>query len=113
MFLSKARATCLRLLGAVRPKKEPSIVPEVMIREMHYADGLLQMQLDHPVVMYIAKEAAHLLKQYGGQNYLSMQLHSDELGDIELIVRYVDGKTPAQRVIELEKELEQLRAHCT
>ena len=92
--------------------KRSAPVPDVMIREMHYKDGMLQLQLEHPVVMMFTNEAAKILKEFGGKNYLSLLMHSDELGDLEVVIRYIDGLTPAQRVLELEREVERLKAHC-
>lgn len=63
-----------------------------------------------PVMMILSKEIVTFFKETKAVNYVSMRFWDrDNDQQYELIVQKCDGKTPAERVHELEKEINELR----
>ena len=75
---------------------------DVMIQEMHFKDGRLDISATHPAFFALADEAARLLKDFGGKNYASFRMISKELGELVVDIRYADGMMPAEKAAQLE-----------
>lgn len=80
-------------------------VPDVMVREMHFLDGILTIAANHPAFSSIASESAILLNELGGENYISFVMSHESVGRFEVTIRRSEGKTPAELVVELKKAL--------
>ena len=81
---------------------------DIMIREMSYRDGILQMEAEHPEFVHMGKIFVEGLKKFGGENYLSVGFRYKDGEEYEVVVRYAKGKTPAALNIELKEEIKRL-----
>ena len=59
--------------------------------------------------LYIYDALITTLVESGADNYLSLTFSRDDGFEYEVLIQKLDGKTPAQKNIELEAEIEQLK----
>ncbi|MCK5615056.1 hypothetical protein KAR91_75030 [Candidatus Pacearchaeota archaeon] len=67
--------------------------------------------LEHPALAIFTIEIIKYFKAAGGVNFVSFCAWDSDMGEIEITVRPKSGKTKAQIISELKKEIEDLKTH--
>lgn len=81
------------------------------IEQLHFENGRLDLAASSPMFKILIAGVVDILREFGGENYLSIDMRdSRDDTQIEVLIRYIDGKTPAQLNVELRAENERLRA---
>ncbi len=86
---------------------------ELRIRELTYNNGNLEGIFEHPIFKGVAVLCADLIKSTGPDkgNFVTCNLHY-EGQRYELTVQKAWGKTPADRIEELENEINQYKQNA-
>jgi hypothetical protein len=77
----------------------------VDVTEIHFADGSLDLLGTHPLIPVIASEMAEMLR-HGPGNHVAMSARDKTGQEFSVIVQRSYGKTPEQRIKELEADNE-------
>jgi len=83
---------------------------DVMVKSLHFEDGRINLTASHPGFAIMADEAAKVFKEFGGENYLSMIMCSEEYGPLEIIIQRVGKIRPAEKAGMLQKLVDAYRA---
>ena len=88
---------------------------EVKIERINFdaRTGRTEILAHIPNVAMLAAECTRLLEEHDAKNYVQFDMiprAESGVRGYRFTVQRIDGKSPAQRVIEMEKEVEQLRA---
>ena len=76
----------------------------VDVTEIHLADGSLDLLGTHPLIPAIASEMAEMLR-HGPGNHVAMSARDKTGQEFSIVVQRSYGKTPAQRIAELQEQL--------
>jgi hypothetical protein len=83
---------------------------EVMLKEMHFEDGLLEMWLQHPIFWLFSLGISQMFIAQGAKNYLETRIWVPEVGFINVTCQKEDMKSPHTLRLEAEAETEHIRA---
>jgi hypothetical protein len=83
---------------------------DVMIKEMHFEDGLLEMWLQHPIFWLFSLGISQMFIAQGAKNYLETRIWVPEVGFINVTCQKEDMKSPHTLRLEAEAETERIRA---
>lgn len=82
---------------------------EVKVQSIQFPDetGGLTLQAKHPAFAVLAAQCVKMFKESGGVNYVEWRLSSDDpgFGIFTVVIQRDQGKTPAQRVSELQNQI--------
>lgn len=71
---------------------------EVMVKEGHFKDGALDMELEHPIFAVFAKYLVQTFIDQGGKNYFEVQIHKRNTFDWYIVTVQKKGKlSPHQK----------------
>ena len=70
----------------------------------------VEIQARHPAFFKMAEGMAKLMKETGAENFLTMEMR-DEDTEYEVTLRKKQGKTPAQKIAELEDSQKSLKQY--
>lgn len=101
----------MRLRLFDRFRKKPDI--PLNITEAHFKDGKLDLALaDEKLVEWFANAVESFWRKSDNPpNYIALTAWcGDDLGMMEMTVRKIDGKTPAELNMELKSQIEKLKA---
>jgi hypothetical protein len=94
-------------------KKERGLLKEALdpkIEQLHFENGVLDLATSSPAFYALIAGAVDILREFGGENYLSIRMNDKRDGtQIEVLLKYIKGKTPAEVNGELKSELSSLR----
>jgi hypothetical protein len=65
--------------------------------------------LSHPLFALFTQDMAEAFIETGAKNYLTIEMHSDLIGNVIATFQKENGKTPIQRIREAEAESQRLR----
>lgn len=80
----------------------------VDVTEIHLADGSLDLLGTHPLIPAIATEMAEMLS-HGPGNHVAMSARDKTGQEFSIVVQRSYGKTPEQRIRELQEQLGAVR----
>ena len=84
--------------------------PELMVKELHYQNGKLDISASHPVFVYLIEECSRLFDEAGAVNFLCLEMIDEKDRRFDVTIQLEDGKTPAARMHEMEAEIAVLQA---
>ena len=84
------------------------IEQDVVIEKIEMIPGKIEIQARHPAIAIIATELAKLLKEQHAENFVTISM-SDGNEMFEVTVRRANGKTPAEKMGEMQREIDELR----
>lgn len=70
-------------------------------------DGLVEIK--NEIFMLYIWAWGEFFKEHKGVNFVTSECRHPELGNLEITVRKANGKTPAERIAELESEIAAMR----
>jgi hypothetical protein len=83
---------------------------DVMLKEMHFEDGLLEMWLEHPIFWLFSLGISQMFLAQGARNYLETRIWCPEIGFINVTCQKEGMKSPHTLRLEAEAETERIRA---
>jgi len=84
-------------------------IPEVMLSELQYKDGKIDMIASHPVFHAFVEEATRMFDSAGAINFLSMAGKNSEGIVFDVIIQRTDKKPVSEVLAEKDKEIERLK----
>jgi len=83
-----------------------TIPPEpVVFEELHYDENGLMLSASYPITAHLILEFTDFLAKAHAQNFLTMNVKNCD-HDYEVTIRKKNGKTPAERIKELEAKIQ-------
>lgn len=101
------RRTRRTLKERYRNRKKPDPNGPQLLEARVNANGNTDMVLKHPMFAKMAEAVAEIMRKTGGENFITMNM-CDGKHMYELTCRKADGKTPADRINELEQTIKQM-----
>lgn len=86
--------------------KDKVEIPDVMIEELHYIDGKIDMRASHPIFSVLMDEISRMMYLHKGTNFLTFTGKDQEGTVFSITVQKVGGKTPEQEINRLKGEIE-------
>lgn len=83
---------------------------EIRIRDLQYRPGHVDMSIEcNTAMLLLTKNIEDFFEQNAGENYITMTFYSKKKNEfLELTVRRVDGLTPAEKLTQMQKRIDEL-----
>lgn len=76
----------------------------VIVNEMHFVDGKMDINVQHPLFIGICSEIVKTFDDAKGINYVEFTMEHKTRGEFSVLIQRHDGMTPAEKNIILTAE---------